>query len=123
MARRQTRSSPPPWSVERSDACFIVRDHGGLALACVYFEEEPGRRAAAYLCLVPLTRNTAGDSCWRLAAQPLVYRQFTNPGLRVRGGQTLEIATYRALQRLDADFFGRFKPITTEDVLVKVFRA
>ena len=42
----------------------------------------------------------------RLAAQPLVYRQFTNPGLRVRGGQTLEIATYRALQRLDADFFG-----------------
>jgi len=42
----------------------------------------------------------------RLAAQLPVYRQFTNPGLRVRGGQTLEIATYRALQRLDADFFG-----------------
>ena len=51
--RRQTRSSPPPWSVERSDACFIVRDHGGQALAYVYFEEEPGRRAAAHLCLVP----------------------------------------------------------------------
>jgi hypothetical protein len=59
----------------------------------------------------------------RLAAQLPVYRQFTNPGLRVRGGQTLEIATYRALQRLDADFFGRFKPITTEDVLVRVFHA
>ena len=65
--RRQTRSSPPPWSVERSDACFIVRDHGGQALAYVYFEEEPGRRAAAHLCLVPLTRNTAGDSCWSLS--------------------------------------------------------
>ena len=118
----QTRRFPPPWSVERSDACFIVGDHGGQALAYVYFEEEPGRRAAAHLCLIPLTRNTAGDA-GRLAAQPLVYRQFTNPDLRVRGGQTLEIATYRALQRLDADFFGRFKPITTEDVLVKVFRA
>ena len=40
----QTRSFPPPWSVERSDACFIVRDHGGQALAYVYFER--GRRAA-----------------------------------------------------------------------------
>ena len=30
-------------------ACFIVRDHGGQALAYVYFEEEPGRRAAAHL--------------------------------------------------------------------------
>jgi hypothetical protein len=31
------------------DACFIVRDQGGQALACVYFEEEPGRRSAAKL--------------------------------------------------------------------------
>jgi hypothetical protein len=30
---------PPPWSVERSDACFIVRDANGHALAYVYFEE------------------------------------------------------------------------------------
>jgi hypothetical protein len=27
--------------------CFIVRDANGQALAYVYFEEEPGRRAAA----------------------------------------------------------------------------
>jgi hypothetical protein len=34
----------PPWTVEdHSDACFIVRDHSGQALAYVYFEEEPGR--------------------------------------------------------------------------------
>jgi hypothetical protein len=45
----------PPWSVEEIDACFIVRDHGGQALAYVYFEEEPGRRAAAKL----LTRDEA----------------------------------------------------------------
>ena len=35
--------------------CFTVRDGNGHALACVYFEEEPGRRAAAKL----LTRDEA----------------------------------------------------------------
>jgi hypothetical protein len=30
---------PPPWSIaEYNDACFIVRDHKGQALAYVYFE-------------------------------------------------------------------------------------
>jgi hypothetical protein len=29
-----------------NDACFIVRDHNGQALAYVYFEDEPGRRLA-----------------------------------------------------------------------------
>jgi hypothetical protein len=27
----------PPWSVEEIDACFIVRDANGQALACVSF--------------------------------------------------------------------------------------
>ena len=35
--------------------CFIVRDGKGQALTYVYFEEEPGRRAAAKL----LTRDEA----------------------------------------------------------------
>ena len=42
-----SRRFPPPWSVEETDACFIVSDKNGQALAYVYFEEEPGRRAAA----------------------------------------------------------------------------
>jgi hypothetical protein len=49
------RRFPPPWSVEETTACFIIRDHGGQALAYVYFEEEPGRRSAAKL----LTRDEA----------------------------------------------------------------
>jgi hypothetical protein len=53
------RRFPPPWSAEETDACFIVRDANGQALAYVYFEEEPGRRAAAHL----LTR----DEAWRIA--------------------------------------------------------
>jgi hypothetical protein len=36
-----------PWSVDDIDAEFVVRDHGGHALAYVYFEEEAGRRSAA----------------------------------------------------------------------------
>ena len=43
------RRFPPPWSVEEQEACFVVRDYDGLALACVYFEDEPGRRSAAKL--------------------------------------------------------------------------
>jgi hypothetical protein len=49
------RRFPPPWTVEETDACFIIRDHSGYALAYVYFEEEPGRRSAAHL----LTRDEA----------------------------------------------------------------
>jgi hypothetical protein len=43
----EARRFPPPWTVEETDACFIVKDHTGHSLAYVYFEEEPGRRAAA----------------------------------------------------------------------------
>jgi hypothetical protein len=41
------RRFPPPWTVEEQDACFIVRDHGGQALAYVYFEDEAGRKCSA----------------------------------------------------------------------------
>jgi hypothetical protein len=36
---------PPPWSVEETDACFIVRDHNGQAFAYVYFEEYAAQAA------------------------------------------------------------------------------
>ena len=39
------RRFPPPWSVDEQEACFIVRDANGQALAYVYFEDEPGLRA------------------------------------------------------------------------------
>jgi hypothetical protein len=49
------RRFPPPWSIEETSACIIVRDSGGQALAYVYFEDEPGRRSSAKL----LTRDEA----------------------------------------------------------------
>ena len=33
-----TRRFPPLWSVEETDACFIVKDHTGHSLAYVYFK-------------------------------------------------------------------------------------
>ena len=38
----EARRFPPPWIAEETDACFIIRDHSGYALAYVYFEEELG---------------------------------------------------------------------------------
>ena len=34
------RRFPPPWTTEETDACFIVRDANGQALAYVYYEED-----------------------------------------------------------------------------------
>jgi hypothetical protein len=60
------RRFPPPWTLdEANDACFIVRDHNGQALAYVYFEDEPGRRSAAKL----LTRDVRADLVRRLATR------------------------------------------------------
>ena len=44
-----SRRFPPPWCFEQREACFVVRDHNGQQLAYIYFEDEPGRRAAAKL--------------------------------------------------------------------------
>ncbi len=55
----ETRSFPPPWSAEETEACFIVRDTNGQALAYVYYKEEPGRRTSAKLLI--------RDEAWRIA--------------------------------------------------------
>jgi len=43
------RRLPPPWSADKTEACFIVKDRNEQALAYVYFEGESGRRMAAGL--------------------------------------------------------------------------
>ena len=55
------RRFPPPWTVEETDACFIVRDHNGQALSYVYFENEPGRRSAAKLLTKDEARRIAAN--------------------------------------------------------------
>jgi hypothetical protein len=48
-----------------------VKDHGCQALAYIYFEDEPGRRAAAKL----LTR----DEAWRIAVNIAELRGLLRP--------------------------------------------
>ena len=56
-----SRRFPTPWTVEETDACFIVKDHTGMSLAYVYFEDEPGRRAAAKLLTLDEARRIAAN--------------------------------------------------------------
>jgi hypothetical protein len=55
------RRFPPPWSIEKQPACFVVRDHNGQALAYVYYEDEPGRRSAAKLMTHDEARRIAAN--------------------------------------------------------------
>jgi len=56
------RRFPPPWTLdENNNACFIVRDKNGQALAYVYFEDEPGRRSAAKLLSRDEARRIAAN--------------------------------------------------------------
>jgi hypothetical protein len=55
----EPRRFPPPWFVEETAPCFIVRDHNGLAF--VYCEDEPGRRTAANLLTADEARRIAAN--------------------------------------------------------------
>ena len=56
------RRFPVPWTFEdHNDACFIVKDASGLAVSYVYYEEEPGRRAAANLMTKDEARRIAAN--------------------------------------------------------------
>jgi hypothetical protein len=60
------RRFPPPWSVEETAPCFIVRDANGQALAFAYCEDEPGHRATGKL----LTRDEARRIAANIAKLP-----------------------------------------------------
>ena len=62
----------PPWSVEELEACFFVSDATGQKLAYVYFEDDPGRRAAAKL----LTKDEAHRIAVNIAKLPELLRKL-----------------------------------------------
>src|SRR5580704_15257855 len=68
---RPVRRFPPPWSVDEQEACFIVRDTNGQALAYVYCEGEIEHRSAAHL----LTRDRHGASPPNIAKLPELTRK------------------------------------------------
>jgi hypothetical protein len=56
--------------VDEKDACFIVRDASGQAVAYWYFEHEPGRRSGANL----LTHDEARRIASNIAKLPKLPR-------------------------------------------------
>jgi hypothetical protein len=65
-----SRRFPPPWTVEETQPCFIVRDANKQALAFVYCEDEPGRRTTGKL----LTRDEARRIAAGIARLPELLR-------------------------------------------------
>jgi hypothetical protein len=70
-----SRRFPPPWTVEETSACFVLRDATGQQLAYVYFEDEPGRRSAAKL----LSKDEARRIAVNIAKLPETFTQIKSP--------------------------------------------
>ena len=68
----EPRRFPVPWTFEEHNgACFIVKDANDLAVAYVYYEEQPRRRTTANL----MTQNLKIRRALLLAR--LVWKNFS----------------------------------------------
>jgi hypothetical protein len=79
----ETRRFPRPWDIEeRNASCFIVMDANRFPVCYVYFESEPGRRAAANL----MTRDEARRVAANIAKLPELSRHPSNKEPRTKRG-------------------------------------
>ena len=69
----EPRRFPPPWSIDETSACFIVRDGNMQAVTYVYCKDEAGRRTTAKL----LTRDEAHRIAANIAKLPDLLKRPT----------------------------------------------
>jgi hypothetical protein len=50
---------PGPWEIEASGECVRVVARDGTVLACIYYEEQPTRRALTHRVTLPEARALA----------------------------------------------------------------
>src|SRR5215472_12207714 len=74
------RRFAPPWSVEVTPYCFIVRDANGQQLAYIYFESEPGRQSAAKLLSKDEARRPTSPSCPICSASQRINKESRQLG-------------------------------------------
>jgi hypothetical protein len=80
----ETRRFPLPWTTEDNGARFIIRDANGLAMAYVYYGEEPG--------WVAITARKQTRSRFRLGS---VLELLPQLQAAQRAGQRIEAAGLR----------------------------
>jgi hypothetical protein len=98
--RDSARRFPPHWSVEETDACFIVRETTGRGSPTPISRMSPGRRAVAHL----LTRDEgaphrrhyceAAGSCYSISQRRGVVSMSQSTNFTAELDQTDEVILY-----------------------------
>jgi hypothetical protein len=102
----------PPWSVDETDACFMVRDANGQAVSYVYFEDEPGRRSSAKL----LTRDEARRIAANVAKLPDLIKRPTGA---TDAASSPSVSARPRCEAMLHDYLEAGTPISPADVVAK----